>query len=219
MKITIQGQDYSSALDAARQLTIERKLNEASICELWLCPPVGSGLATPSRNQSIAVTGDDGTDYFTGYIAVSPLLEYAGVGIEGPRYRIAIQALSDEALLDQLLMPPSTGATGQTAGSLITSLVTHSGSTMLNTQGLSLSAAVSNFVPKPGATWSKSAGEVASMARAAYRALNGTLTLSAVQTAEHTLNEGDGSLSLENLAFTASVKRATRERRNSLRRS
>ena len=85
-----------------------------------------------------------------------------GWRIEGPRYRIAIQALSDELLLDQLLMPPSTGATGETAGALMTSLVTRTGSTALSTQGLSLSAPVSNFAPDPGASWSKSAGQVAS---------------------------------------------------------
>ena len=39
MKITIQGQDYTAALDAARPLTIERKLNEPSICELSLSLP------------------------------------------------------------------------------------------------------------------------------------------------------------------------------------
>ena len=46
------------------------------------------------------------------------------------------------------------------------------------------------------------------MARAAYRALNGALTLSSVQNTVHPLNETDGSLNLANLAFTASVKRA-----------
>src|SRR5208283_5130162 len=97
-------------------------------------------LAAPSRFQSLAVTGDDGTPYFTGYIAVSPLPEYAGMGLEGPRYRTAIQAVSDEILLDQLLMPPSTGATGVAAGALVASLVTHSGSTALLTRGLSLGA-------------------------------------------------------------------------------
>ena len=39
MKITIQGQDYTAALDAARPLTIERKLNEPSVCQLWLSLP------------------------------------------------------------------------------------------------------------------------------------------------------------------------------------
>jgi hypothetical protein len=208
MKITINGQDYTAALDAVRPLTIERKLNEPSVCQLWLSMPAGGSLAAPSRNQPLAVTGDDGTDYFTGYIAVSPLPEYAGLAMEGPRYRIAIQALSDELLLDQLLMPPSTGSTGENAGALMTALVAHTGTAALSTQGLSLAAAVSKFVPEPGATWSKSAGQVANMARAAYRAINGALTLSPVQNSVHPLNETDGSLNLAALTFTASVKRA-----------
>jgi hypothetical protein len=208
MKITIQGQDYTAALDGARPLTIERKLNEPSVCLLWLSLPASGSLATPSRNQSLAVTGDDGAVYFTGYIAVTPLPEYAGLAIEGPRYRIAIQAVSDELLLDQLLMPPSAGATGDTAGELMAALVTHSGSSALSTSGLSLGAQVSNFVPHPGASWSKSAGQLANQARAVYRAVNGALTLSAVPGTVHALNETDGSLNLANLAFTASVKRA-----------
>ena len=208
MKITIQGQDYTAALDGARPLTIERKLNEPSICQLWLSLPANGSLATPSGNQSLAVRGDDGTIYFTGYLAVSPLPEYAGLAIEGPRYRIAIQAVSDELLLDQLLMPPSAGTTGETAGELMAALVTHSGSAALSTAGLSLGAQVSNFVPDPGASWSMTAGQLANQARAAYRAVNGALTLSAVPGTVHTLNETDGSLNLANLAFTASVNRA-----------
>src|SRR5580704_10037525 len=138
MKITIQGQDYTVALDAARPLTIERKLNEPSICQLWLSLPANGSLTSPSRSQSLGVTGDDGTSYFTGYIAVSPLPEYAGFALEGPRYRIAIQAISDEVLLDQLLMPPSAGLSGETVATLMEALVTHTGSTALSTTGLSL---------------------------------------------------------------------------------
>lgn len=208
MKITIQDQDYTAALDAAHPLAIERKLNEPSVCQLWLSLPSNGSLVMPSRNQSMAVTGDDDTPYFTGYIAVSPLPEYAGLGIEGPRYRIAIQALSDELLLDQLAMPRSMGATGQTAGDLMATLVTHSGAKNLSTEGLILDAKVSNFVPAPGAPWSKSAGQVANLARAAYRVVNGTLSLLSVQSTVHTLNETDGSLNLSNLGLTASVKRA-----------
>lgn len=208
MKITIQGQDYTVALDAARPLMIERKFNEPSICQLWLSLPANASLATPSRSQSLAVTGDDGTTYFTGYIAVSPLPEYAGLALEGPRYRIAIQAVSDEFLLDQLPIPPGAGTTGETAGSLLAALVTHSGSTALSTQGLSLATQVNNFVPAPGASWSKTAGQVASQARAAYRAVNGALSISSVPRAVHPLNETDGSLNLATLSFTAGVRRA-----------
>ncbi len=208
MKITIQGQDYSSALDAAHSLTIERKLNEPSICQLWLSMPANGSLAAPSRFQSLAVTGDDGTLYFTGYIAVSPLPEYSGLGLEGPRYRTAIQAMSDELILDQLLMPPSAGTAGETAGALLASLVAHSGSAAFSASGLTLNTAIGSFVPEHGANWSTSAGQIAGMARAAYRALNGTLTLAPVQTTVHPLNETDGSLTLASLDFTASVKRA-----------
>jgi hypothetical protein len=208
MKITINGQDYTATLDAEQPLTIERKLNEPSLCQLWLSLATNGSLSIPVRNQSIAVTGDDGTYYFTGYIAVTPLPEYAGLALEGPRYRIAIQALSDELLLDQNLMAPSTGATGENAGALLTALVTRTGVTRLSTAGLTLSTAVSNFVPDPGASWSKIAGQVANMARAAYRAINGALTISAVQTIVHPLNETDGSLNLAMLGFTSSVKRS-----------
>jgi hypothetical protein len=208
MKITIQGLDYTAALDAARPLIIERRLNEPSVCQLALSLPASGSMATPSRAQSVAVTGDDGTVYFTGYIELTPLPEYAGFAMEGPRYRIAIQAVSDELLLDQLLMPPSAGPTSGTAGALMTNLVTHSGSAALSTSGLSLSAQVINFSPDPGAPWSKSAGQVASQARAAYRAVNGALALSSMQSTVHPLNETDGSLNLVSLSFTASVKRA-----------
>ncbi len=208
MKITIYGEDYTSALDASRPLTIERKINAPSICQLWLSLPANGALAAPARYQPLAVTGDDGTLYFTGYIAVSPLPEYSGMGLEGPRYRTAIQAVSDELLLDELLMPPSAGTSSFSASQLLELLVTQAGSDALSTQGLSLAAVVSNYSSLPGANFSRQAGEAASMVRAVYRALNGQLTLTTVPCAIHTLNETDGSLNLATLAFTASVKRA-----------
>src|ERR1700722_17711209 len=187
MKITIQGQDYTAAFDAVRPLTIERKINEPSVCELWLSLPANGSLAAPVRFRSLAVTGDDGTIYFTGYIAVSPLPEYSGMGLEGPRYRLAIQAVSDEILLDQLLMPPSSGIAASNAGTLLAALVAQTGSAALSTPTTSLVTPVGAFAPEPGANWSKSAGQAAGMARAAYRALSGSLTLSSVQTTVHRL--------------------------------
>jgi hypothetical protein len=105
-------------------------------------------------------------------------------------------------------MPPSAGVTAESAGVLLTSLVSHSGSLAISTSGVSLSTAVSNFAPELGANWSKNAGQAAGMARAAYRVVNGALSLNPVQSTVHTLNETDGSLNLAALAFTASVKRA-----------
>ncbi len=208
MKISVQGQDYTIALDAVRPLVIERRLNEPSICQLWLTLPANGNLSMPSRYQSLSVEGDDGTVYFTGYIAITPLPEYCGLGLEGPRYRTAIQAVSDELLLDQLPMPPSVGTAAESAGTLFTSLVTHGGSTLLSISGISLSTPVSRYTPAPGVNWSRSAGQAAGMARASYRALSGALNLSSVQSIVHPVNETDGSLNLANLTFTGSVKRA-----------
>ncbi len=208
MTITIQGRDYTAVLDAVRPMTIERKINEPSVCQLWLSLPANGSYAPPARWQTLAVVGDDGTIYFTGFIAVSPLPEYAGMGVEGPRYRTAIQAVSDECLLDLVLMPATVEASGETIGELLASLVTHAGSTALSTAPLSLTTPVGSFVPDPGASWSKSAGRAANMARATYRALGGAIALSSVPATIHPLNETDGSLNLANLSLTASVKRA-----------
>lgn len=208
MKITIGGQDYTSALDAAHPLTIERKLNEPTVCQLWLSLPANSTSTNLVRNQSIRIAGDDGTCYFTGYLAATPMPEYAGFALEGPRYRLAIQAVSDEYLLDQLSMVPGKGAAGLNAGPLVASLVMKTGSTALSTEALTVNAPVAAFTPEPGATFSSSAAEVANQARCGYRALNGALSLQPLPVAVHPLNETDGTLTLGNLVLTADTKRA-----------
>jgi hypothetical protein len=107
MKITIRNLDYTSALDAAHPLTIERKLNQPSQCGLWLTVKAEDNLDRPKRNDSIAITGDDGAPFFIGYIAATPLPEYVGAGLSGRLYRLAILAMSDQ--VEQSL--PSTGMT------------------------------------------------------------------------------------------------------------
>ena len=208
MKITIQGQDYSSFLDAAHPLTIERTLNAPSACRLWLSFPADCALAAPQRNQAIAVTGDDGTPYFTGYLAVAPLPEYAGLACEGPRYRIALVAVSDELLLDQAGLAPAEFLSSGAAGALVTSMVTRTGLTSLATQGLSLTTPVNNLHAPAGAPFSKRAGQLASQSRAAYRALNAALWLSEIPGAVHALSESDGSLTLANLSLVSAAQRA-----------
>ncbi len=208
MKIAIDNSDYRMALDAVRPLAIEQKLNEPSTCRFWLTLAMGGVLAVPLRNQAVAITGDDGTVYFTGYLAVSPLPEYVGLGMAGPVYRLELQAVSDEILLDTQLLPPSAGTTGATVGQLVQGLVTRTGSASLRTTGLTLGTAVSQFVPEPGAKFSRLAGMAAAQGRAAYRASQGTLALAQVGSTVHALNEANGTLMLANLSLTAAVERA-----------
>jgi hypothetical protein len=206
MKIVIEGQDYSGALDATRPIAITRKLNEPSVCALALS--LAAGQPVPSRLQSVQVTGDNGTVYFTGYVAATPMPEFAGLGTEGPRYRYQVEAVSDELLLDEALMAPMKGASAVSAGTLMGLLAEHAGSAALNTSALALAAPVGSYAPEAGAPFSRSAGQVASQARAAYRAQGGVLTLTTIPTAVHALNETDGSLTLANLTLSSGVKRA-----------
>ena len=131
MKVTIDNVDYSAALDSLHPLTIERKLNEPTVCLLWVTLGQASALPVPQRNQPVMVEGDDGTVYFTGYLAVSPLPEFGGVGTAGPIYRWALQAVSDEVLLNMQPMTPSAGLTGVTAGVAMQTLAAHAGQTGL----------------------------------------------------------------------------------------
>ena len=206
MKIAIQGLDYSAALDNSRPLTVARTLNEPSVCAFALSLP--AGMAAPARLGQVTVTGDDGMVFFTGYIAATPMPEFAGLAMEGPRYRYAVEAVSDELLLDQALMAPVKGTSGVGAGALVASLAAHTGSAALNTGALTLAAPVGSFAPEPGAPFSRSAGQVASQAGAAYRAQSGALMLNAIPVAVHSLHEGDGSLTPARLTLTAGVKRA-----------
>jgi hypothetical protein len=213
MKIAINNTDYTAALDGVRPLTVERKLNEPSTCSMWLTLPWNGSLPVPQRYQAVAVTGDDGTVYFTGYLAVSPLPEYAGLGFAGPVYRLALQAVSDEFLLDSQLIPPTAGTTGSTVSQLIAGLVTQTGLAAgtvgaLRTSGLTLATGVSHFAPEPGLNWSTAAGQAAAQARSAYRAVNGALSLAQVGTTVHPLNEANGTLELAALTLSSGVERA-----------
>lgn len=208
MKISIGAQDYSTALDAACPLEIVRKLNEPTVCTFALSLPPDASLAVPARLAHVAVTGDDGTPYFTGYVAATPLPEYAGLALDGPRYRYALRAVSEELLLDQALSASSKGIAGMGAGAVLATLAQSTGSSALSTAALALATPVSQFVPEPGAVFSKSAGQLASQARAAYRAAGGALALTAIPATIHNLNEADGSLTLANLALNAATRRA-----------
>ncbi|HEX4283784.1 MAG TPA: hypothetical protein VHZ28_01745 [Terracidiphilus sp.] len=160
------------------------------------------------RNQSLRVTGDDGTTYFTGYIAGTPMPAYAGLALDGPSYRVEVEAVSDEILLDQAELLAGQGAATETAATLMTTLVSRTGQASLSTQNVNLNAVVSDFVPKPGATWSQNASAIASQARACYRAVDGSLMLSAIPNALHPIDESSGTLELAGLNLMSSNKRA-----------
>ncbi len=199
MKITIDNLDGSGALDysawvsSAGPLKVQRRLNAPSSCGCML-DLTSASVRPPSRRGRVIVTRDDATVLFTGYIATEPEEIYAGVGISGAVYRLRVEAISDEWLLDRASVPVSRAGLGQSAAqlfSLLMSRVNVAGFTFSGTGGV---RKVGVFEPQQNQSWSKNAGELAGSVYAAYRAVGGVVGLEPAGTVTHVLSDGDGSL-------------------------
>ncbi len=196
--------DYSAALCADGPLKIARSLNTPSVCNGLL--DVGDvGLAVPVRRGRVVVTAANGTVLFTGYIATEPEAMYAGTGLKGPVYRYAFSAVSDEWLLDKQAVPLSGAGLAQTGGQLLRTLTNRVDRGLFTTTGVMNGHSVGVFQPVQTETWSSNAGGVANATYAAYRVLDGAVSLQPAGTVTHTLSDGDGTLQVAALK-TSSVK-------------
>ena len=208
MKLTIDNLDghgpvdYTAALDASAPLKIARALNTPSRCHGLLTL---SGQASPARRGRVIITADNGSVLFTGYIATSPVEEYAGDGLTGPIFHTAFSAVSDEWLLDRQTFLFGGAALNANSGDVLETLTRRVDGAILTTAGVQSGRPLGVFAPELAATWSTNAGALASSAYAAYRALNGALTMTQAGTVTHSLAEGDGTLHVAALR-TSSVK-------------
>lgn len=210
MKITIDNLDgtgavdYSNAVSADGALKITRTLNAPSICS-GLLDTSASTLAVPARRGRVVVTSDAGTVLFTGYVATEPERIYAGVATMGPVYRYAFSAVSDEWLLDKQPYVLSGAGLAEAGGTLLTSLINRVDNGLFTTTGVAEGHAVGVFEPTETETWSENAGRLAGSTYAAYRVLNGVVSMQPAGTVTHALSDGDGTLQIAALK-TASVK-------------
>jgi hypothetical protein len=196
--------DYSAALCADGPLKIARSLNAPSVCSGLL--DVGdAGLGVPKRRGRIVVVAANGTVLFTGYIATEPEALYAGMGLKGAVYRYAFSAVSDEWLLDKQAVPLSGAGLAQSGGQLLTTLTNRVDAGLFTTTGVMNGLSVGVFEPMQTESWSANAGGLASATYAAYRVLDGAVSLQPAGTVTHTLSDGDGTLQVAALK-TASVK-------------
>jgi hypothetical protein len=193
MKVLLNGQDYSSVLSAAPPLSIVRTLNKPSQCNLAL--QLGaSALPMPQRNQSLAISADNGTVLFTGYIVSDPVQELAGQSMSGPEYLTHCSAWSEEYALDRqplpwINQPNASGGVAQGAGTMLAAITAR-----LSSQGIAATVAagatVGCYHPRPGTTWSQCAGDLAAASRSAYRVHDAVLSLTPVGTVQHSLDSG-----------------------------
>jgi hypothetical protein len=196
--------DYSGAICSGGPVKIARSLNAPSVCSGML-DVSDAGLAVPARRGRVVVTATNGTVLFTGYVATEPEAVYAGTGFRGPVYRYAFSAVSDEWLLDKQAVPLSGAGLAQSGGQLLKVLTNRVDAGLFSTAGVMDGLSVGVFEPAQTESWSANAGGVASATYAAYRVLNGTVSLQPAGTVTHVLSDGDGTLQVAALK-TSSVK-------------
>jgi hypothetical protein len=133
-----------------------------------------------------------------------------GVGLAGPVYRVAFSAISDEWLLDKQSLTLTADGFTVTAGSLLQELTQRTAASVLTTTQVQSGNPIGVFTPQPTQPWSINAGGIAGSTYAAYRVLNGALSMTPVGSVTHTLDfdaggQGDGTLQVAALK-TAMVK-------------
>jgi hypothetical protein len=198
--------DYTGAVAPEAPITLQRALNQPSRCTAEIV--LGAeGLAVPVRRGRVVVTAQDATVLFTGYLATEPVRVWAGEASEGAVYRARITAVSDEWLLDNLGSGAGlrdTQMLGLNAGALVARLASRAQAAgaagVTVTAGATTPAVTGAFAARASQPWSANAGTAASSAYAAYRALNGQVTIQPVGTTTHTLSDADGTLSIAELS-------------------
>jgi len=193
--------DYSAALCMDGPVKIERVLNAPSICS-GLLDVSDAALIVPVRRGRVVVTAASGTVLFTGYIATDPEAVYAGTGLQGSVYRYVFSAVSDEWLLDKQAVPLSGVGLAQSGGELLTTLTDRVDDGLFTMTEVVNGLAVGVFQPVQTQSWSKNAGVIAGTTYAAYRVLDGAVSMQPVGTVTHALSDGDGTLQVAALKTT-----------------
>jgi hypothetical protein len=200
MKLTIdnlQGQgpmDYTAALDGTVAHRVERRINQPSElrCALvWSSP----GFVVPATGARVILAKTPGDFLFTGYLKDAPRFEYLGMAQEGPVYRYALIAESDEVLLDQKALPIRAPFVQRTAGAALRQLAQDLLPGWFDTSAVQGVDTLAFYAVNPQKTFSYHAGEIALAARASYRAVGQTLVLVPIGAAVYAVNESDANFS------------------------
>jgi hypothetical protein len=197
--------DYSQSVVSSASFRIVRQINEPSLCSFTLAP-AAMNLTSPVRNGRVVVADDSGITLFTGYVATEPALQLLGQNSEGAAYQVFLSAVSDEVFLNQQPQPQSAAAYAQSTNQLLQGLNARFGAAGVAFALSADNGTIGEFQPNAGQSWSENASTLASIARSAYRAINGEITMAPVGTVTHTLSETNGTLNLS--ALEASMVKA-----------
>ncbi len=217
MRITIDNEDgrgaidYTAAVTIEGPITIQRTLNAPSRCTAEIVPGL-HGLPMPVRRGRVVVSNQSGTLLFTGYLATEPISHYAGLGVTGSVYKVRLDAISDEWLLDKQGSGSNAVTDGLALavnGSSVVGQLTQGAQIAVSTP-VSVSTggnprALGAFAVQPAASWSTNAAAASGATYATYRVLNGAVSVTPAGSVTHAFSEADGTLSVAALS-TAHVR-------------
>lgn len=186
--------DYTSVVWSGGSIEIERVLNAPSRCS-WQLVLAGTLLSVPQRRGRVTVTSEAGALLFTGYIATMPEQVVAGESMGSILYRVAVNALSDDWLLDRQKLAGDAAGLSQAASSVLQRLTSRTGAGAVATSGMTASREVGVFTPDATKSWSKNAALVAAAAYSVYRVVGSTLSLLPAGAHVHSFNDQAGALS------------------------
>jgi len=183
-------QDYTAWADVEHLPTIARKLKRAATMTAALVSG-DPGFTVPVSGAHIILQCGSGVNLFTGYLATAPEQEYLGVGHQGPAWRYTLAAVDDSCLLDHNALPVRTPFASRTAGDALRTLANDVLPGGLDLSGVQDVSPVNQFPIVPQKTWTEHAQELATMARATYRAHDGKLDFQAVGQQSFTISDQD----------------------------
>lgn len=186
--------DYSDELMAEGPVTIERVLNKPSACR-WT---MRDAIVRPARQGRVVVRSDAGAILFTGYLAREPEAIYlgAGAGVNGGGavYRLALEAISDDWLLDKQGLRVGGESFAESGDALLRSLTGRVDGSRFTTASTGLIAQIGSVETKAAKSWSENAGAIADAAGASYRVVSGEVLLSSLGSVNHLFTTADDSL-------------------------
>ena len=200
-------QDYTGWVDGDHLPHIVRKLNAPATLSASL-------VSADSSFHPLAVGGrvilqrSDGFRLFTGYLDVPPQMEFLGTG-QNAAWRYLLHAIDDSSLLDRNPLPARTPFASRTAGDALKTLTNDLLPGGLDVSGVQDVSTVNQFAIVPQKTWTYHAQELASEARAMYRAHDGKLLFQPVGQQSFPISESD-----PNFVPTALVLQQPNELRN-----
>jgi hypothetical protein len=189
--------DYSSAVAAEGGVRIQRRLNEPTQLDMVLSG--ARDFVVPSEGARVRLTTSSGVHLFTGYVVGAPAFEYLGWGEDGPVYQYRVRAMSDEILLDRKKTPSRVPFVNRSAGAALRQATEDLLPGAFDSSGVAELDAIPYYATSTQKSWSKHAGEIALLARAAYRAEDGALVLRPIGETRHRLSESDNTFAADGL--------------------